>query len=320
MREKYVIACSDEQKKKNYKYIYKKYEKDKKNNSGKKRRGWMKEIIPLLQFLRISESYYFYDEKLCGLYIEELELFYLNSNFDKRRLQVRKAYLTKNNERYYGIFLPIFLSLFASVIYGICTDVFFKKLSDIFKVVGNTSLIFFDLISKNAEYECIDICKAYSQLIIYVFFFTLIFIILVGYVVIKIVHVITAFIGGFNFSKITIKQYEIDYLDRLESNEEYFSLTKEIDRYSDKFFDVINLLAYNMIIKDGYVSVENVIYELGKKLCTNPIIVHNNKFSTVLFEKDTIVKSIICRVLLKMKEKNSCLLLKKNRIFLKKAS
>ena len=312
MRENYVIACSDEEKDQNYKYIAKKYFRDKKN------RNLIGSIILALQSLRLSEPYYFFSEELCGLYIKEIELFYLNNNFCKRRLQIRKAYLIKKNERHYGIILPIFLSLIASIIYGICSGSIFETLVYIINGVSDISLKFFDLIDKVAENDYTEICKMYFQLIMFVVFFIVIMTLLVGWIIIKIIHIISAFLGGINFSKITIKQYEIDYLDKLALNEEYYSLIKEIDTYSNKLFDAINSLTYNMAIKDGSVLVENVICELEKKLSAAPNIIHNDKFSTNLFDKHIIVKSIICRALLNMKEKHSCLVLKRNRIFLKK--
>lgn len=314
MREKYIIACSDKEKDQNYKYIAKKYFHDKKS------RSLMRRIILALRSLRLWEPYYFFSEELCELYIEELELFYLNNNFCKRRLQVRKAYLIKENERHYGIILPIFLSLIASIIYGICSASVFKKLGDIVNNTYDVSVKFFNLIGKDVEYDFTEIYKLYFQFIIWTLLYFVIMIPLVVGILIEIINLVSTFLGGFNFSKMTMKQYEIDYLDKLILNEEYYRLIKEIDICSNKFFDVINSLTYNLAVKDGYALVENVICELERKLSAVSIIIHNDRFSTDLFDKHIILKSIICRALLNMKEKHSNLVLKRNRIFMKKAS
>ena len=310
---KYVIACNDQEKDNNYKYITKKYYRNVKS------KGLIENIISAFQSLRLSEPYYIFSEKLCELFIKELELFYLNNNFYRRSLQVRKAYLTKKNERYHGIVLPIFLSLIASIIYGIVSGNVFRKLIEIINSFYNLSVQFFCFVREDVEYDHIEIYKLYAELVIIVICFIAIVTPLIVWATIKIICIIAALFGGTNFSIITIRQYEIDYLEKLALSDEYFSIAKEIDTYSNQFSDVINSLVYNTVIKNGYALTENIIDELKEKLIINPIIDQNDIFSTDLFEKQIIVKSIICRVLLRMNDKKSRLLLKRSKIILKKS-
>lgn len=310
MRRKYFIAYNERERRNNFKYIYKEYDK-----KSKKEKISIKEyLIDYLLILCFKKSCYSFDKHLCRLYTNEIKLYYLNNRHAKDDLRIRKAYLDEKNMRRTGIVLPIFISLIASIIYGICSNIFdvlFRN-EDI-----NVTLFFFDMVIKKITEVVYIINSSFTVAqIIYLYFLIIIIILGTVWVLLQVVFLASDLLGGINFSKRTANQYEVDFLEEVLSNNDYFKAVDILETYEMQLFHVLNTLIYNIVVNQGEVTVVNIINELSTKLLKNSFIDYERK-EFEAYDDELIAQSIVCRVVTKINEKSPNLMLRGDVVSLK---
>lgn len=314
MRRKYFIAHNERERRNNFKYIYKEYDK-----KSKKEKISIKEyFIDYLLILCFKKPCYSFDKHLCGLYTNEIRLYYLNNRYVKDDLRIRKAYLEEKNMRRTGVVLPVFISLIASTLYGMCSNVLgilFEN--ENFKGFLNATLDFCNIaIEKITEVVYNTTILSIGAQFIYLYFLIIIMILGMIWVLLQVVFLACDLLGGINFSKRTANQYEVDFLEEVLSNNNYFKTVDILETYEMQFFYVLNTLIYNIVVNQGEVTVVNIINELSTKLLKNPFIDYERK-EFEAYDDELIAQSIVCRVVMKINEKSPNLMLRGDVVSLK---
>lgn len=322
MSKKYVIAKNEEQRDKNLKYISKKYnEKHKLRNRGSKKGKIIWErLVVALQFWKYRTTTFFFDEQLCKLYIDEIELFYINNFFSRRHLQIKKAHIAKEHEGQYSIKIPIFLSILAAVIYA---EVFEKFGADFVKDVVTPIIemckqylnIFIE--KKILQYNLLDVLFLGVD-IIGLIVIVILFLLIIAWVVNQGVDFFVLIFNGMNFNKKVIEEYEVDYIEKIAEKDAYPALIDALKLYEEGFFDIVNVLTYNYLIKNNkeYDTIDNIENELKMEFLNSSALEELEKMSLEICDKAIVIKSLIHRIYLKLNGKSQNLKLVNDKIYL----
>lgn len=303
--KKYTIAQNEEELDNNLKYISGKItaeiKKDKKNKSINKKKSKQSKSSCKKNII-LMKSFYDYNEKLCQMYLNEIALFYLINSFNRKDLVIRKCYLIKKHERYIGVLIPIMLSIIASVVYSIVFKDFLSSfLKDAFLIISNSSVKIFKLFLLNIDvviHNLVDVLSIVLILIIIVVVIGIFLLFVLGTVMLFL-NIIASFIGGYDFSKVVAKQYELEYINEIISCDMYFVLMETLKLLSREFKLNINQLVNNSVILNKSISVEDFEKEVEEKFMNNPHInalINNDMLK--MWDKKIIIKSIIFRAIL----------------------
>lgn len=313
MKRGYIIARDDKERDKNFNYISRKY------SMGRPKNGSLIKFCKRLfsMTFHLFAPYWDFSNEVCKLYMEEINLFYINNNFRRVDLQIRKSYFMEKKNHNSNIFLPILLSLAASIIYILCTKMFLTPLSDVINHYGQSLKTFMSSFEnmefiKNNIRQIVIIAALYAFLWIYIMTSAIVLV----WIIIKAIYALSTAIGGFDFNARVVKNYEMDLLEKIISNDNYFKIIEQLNAYEVRYFDVINSLIYNMVIREGAATIEDIETKLGEKLSNNQDIIRTKELCD-FFDEELIVKSIICRALLKINQKSSNLVMRKGKVFLK---
>lgn len=316
MIKKYIIAQNKEELDANFKFI-----KDTYNNKTKKyKKTSLKWIQNIWKLYGKAEILYQFRPQLCNLYMEEIQLYYLVNSI-RENLQIQKYYYQQKSERKKSIFLPIILSIIASIILGIYEAEIWRPVANIFSSYKDVWIKLGDLFITNPSI----VSNIFFQLL-----YVIVLLILLGVFIlicallpmipfILLINIISAFLGGLDFDKIIVEQYELDFIDKISSNDRYFELIDKIDECSNSFFNVINQLTFNIVVRKGFETFDSVEEKLTEYILDNEII--NKTFDQTFLSictRKIIIKSIIYKVFLKTNSKSPNLILKKNILSIKK--
>lgn len=318
MSKKYIIAQNREEIDVNFNYITKNYfisEKQKRKKSIKKN------IENILKLYGKGEVFYQFNKDLSQLYIDEIELFYLNNNFNTKDLHILKCYLQQKRERKNSIFLPIVLSIIASIIYGLINVVIWKPLIDPINTYFSVWKTLIDSLLKDGV---VLVNKIFPTLLVLGMLILLGICLIVFFIMPLIpfwilIKAIATIVDDLNFNRVVVYQYELEFLDRIAICEKYFELIEKLDKYADCFFGVINQLAYNYVVSYDLKNIDSIVEKIFEFICNNKIInyIVDDSFNSVC-EKRSIIKSIIYRNFLKLNDKSSILVMHKRKFIIRK--
>lgn len=122
--KKYTIAQNEKELNNNLKFINK-YHSNKKTY-----KSILKRLVVGFFYAILLKGFYIrhnYNKELCKMYSEEIDLYHLINDSSKKDLQVDKAFLNKKMDHRISVVLPIFISIFASLIYGLIFSYYLKS-------------------------------------------------------------------------------------------------------------------------------------------------------------------------------------------------
>ncbi len=322
MRKKYVIAQNKKQRDNNFKYIVQK------DNLEKKEKNEVNTIrdclISVASFFRHDSIDLSFEQRICRLYMDEIELFYINNYFDRRYLQIKRVYLIKIHEMRYGIRIPIILSILATVIYTVFFEKYGEKLlKNVVIPLGNILQKFCELLEsllegdnlKNSNIEVFGITFEIAMLILLFGFLIL----LTAFTISKVIDLFVIIFGGINFCKEVAEKYEIEYIEKLVEQDQYHVLSKKMQLYEERFFSIICLLTYNYLIRSNkkFDIIDNLEREVEKELLHSTALNELERLSSMFCDKKIVIKSLICRVYRQLNGKGQRLELIGDKIYLK---
>ena len=292
--KKYTIAKNEKELHNNYKVIARKYFKKKKSTLIEN----LKQIALLFWYaIRLKDISDIYEQKLCGLYFEEIELYYLNNDFSKRSMQIENAYLKRQQQRRYGIIFPVFLSILASLIYGVAFSgylgSFWTVLKNMNEMLHKQQLNWIDLIEFIADYRP-GIFIFYPLLLVTM-------VIILVWLIIQVVNLVGYFIGGPNTNRAIAEQYRQGYLENLISCDKYFELTEILSRHAETFSSYLEqTVNQGNLQKD--ITMESFEKEVEKEFFDSENIEVDDEMIKI-WGKSLISKSIIYRSFLSVERK-----------------
>lgn len=242
MRKKYVIAQNKKQRDNNFKYIV---QKDNLEQKEKNEVNTIRDcLISVASFFRYDSIDLSFEQRICRLYMDEIELFYINNYFDRRYLQIKRAHLIKIHEMRYGIRIPIILSILATVIYTVFFEKYGEKLlKNVVIPLGIILQKFCELLEsllegdnlKNSIIEVIGITFEIAMLILLLGFLIL----LTAFTISKVIDLFVIIFGGIDFCKKVAEKYEIEYIEKLVEQDQYHVLSKKMQLYEESFFPIM---------------------------------------------------------------------------------
>lgn len=323
MKRKYIIAQDHEKMNANFKYITESYNYSTKDE---KKKSFIKYIIHLFDlYFGKMQVLYPYNKNLCFLYINEIKLFYVNNSFKRKDLEIQKCYLQQKYDRKKSVFLPIIISIIASIIYAVFNTLFWGDLIRFWHMLLDYVVTFInnlrtvDILLREMLIPILSsiialVCMASLLLILALLPLPLIW---------MFSTFLSAHLAGQNFSLIVAKQYEIDYIEKLSSSEKYFELIEKLDKFTDDFFGEINELAFSIAVREELKDIDSIEKRLAEKYISGNKMVNqvfNNSYFEIC-EKEIIIKSIIYRAFLKTKDEHKFhkLVMKKDKLSIKSA-
>lgn len=308
MSKCYIIAENEKQLISNLEFLTNEYRKIQKRKNG----------INLKELFHVSKTNMqcHYDEELCKIYFDEIEVFYINNFFDRRYLQIKKASISNQHERRMSIKLPIRLSIIASIIYSGIFNYLGKEFQD------GMILPFAELCKKLLEYKIPpERLKEYIVASIHVFellAIIIIFLMVVIWIVNRGIDAIVRIEGGKNYNKKIGEKYEIDYIERLLEKNNYLLLKKELSIYEEAYFSIIEHLSYNYLIENHveFDNVEKIEKEIMVKLLNTAAIYKLKESFEGICEDSVLVKSLIQRVYLKINGNSRRIRMHEGKIYL----
>lgn len=322
MSGKYVIATNEKELKKNLDYLSNKYYKQEFEKN-----GIVKFVLKRFQAawkgLFGGRRFYPVGNPLYSILSKEVELYYLNNYLDICDIRIKKAFNKKEQEKKNSVNLSLVLSLISALLYSWLSYVFDKDvrkgillpfINTLKYVVENLSKIF-----NLAEYSE-ELCN-FNKWLLELAGVALVSVALFSVLCVVIIRFVSYLFGERNFEDKVVREYELDFLERMSNEENHRMYTDAIaflNEFSEAFFWCIYIKAYKFLSDNNRTegAIDELIHEIEGFFQENPILLGTREFDKI-FDKKIVIRSLIHRAFLTFEGSEGKLVVEEGKIYLR---